>query len=135
MKRVATSLAALALVLSMGGIAGARPAESYAGLWDGDTSQDKLVAFRVNDAGKLTKFRMKFDIRGNSCVLHTTALWTGSRLIRNDHFRIHIDDLDGAATFVGDFVRRNKAEGTFKATSNIISGCAGRTHGTWVATR
>ena len=135
MRRLTASIAAAALVLSMAGIAGARPAETYAGLWEGDTSQGKLVTFRVNDSGKLTKFRIKFDIEGSSCVLHTTALWTGSRSIRNDHFRIHIDDLDGAATFVGDFVRRNKAEGTFKGTSNVISGCAGRVSGTWVARR
>jgi len=134
MRRVAAALAVIALVVSLGGLAGARPATTYAGVWEGDSNQNKLVTFRVNDNGKLTKFRMKFDIQGDNCVLHTTALWTGSRLIANDAFKVHVDDLDGAATFSGEFVHRNVAKGTYKATSNVISGCAGNVNGTWKAT-
>jgi hypothetical protein len=121
------------LVASLGGFAWARTATTYAGSWAGDTDQGRIVGFRVNDDGELTRFRIKFDIRGDGCVLHTTAVWTGSRLIRNDRFRVHLDDLDGAATLVGRFVRRHQAQGTYKATSNVISGCAGHVNGTWSA--
>jgi hypothetical protein len=123
----------IALVVSLGGLAGARPATTYAGVWEGDTDQSKIVAFRVTDDGELTRFRIKFDIQGVNCVLHTTALWTGSRLIANDAFKVHLEDLDGAATFTGEFVHRRVAEGTYKATSNIIAGCAGHVSGSWRA--
>jgi len=131
----------MALVMSLGGLAGlvgradARPAPTYAGDWDGHTNQDKFVVFRVNDDGRLRRFRIKFDIHGDHCVLHTTALCRGARLIRGDEFRVHIDDRDGAATFVGRFIHRNVAKGTYKATLNVHSGCAGQVKGTWRASR
>ncbi|HET7235504.1 MAG TPA: hypothetical protein VFK59_03630 [Actinomycetota bacterium] len=133
MRRVVASLVVGALVASLGGLAWARPATTYTGVWAGDTNQDKIVGFRVNDDGELTRFRIKFDIHGDNCVLHTTAVWTGSRPIKNDRFRVHLDDLDGAATFVGRFFRGDEAKGTYKSTSNILSGCAGHVNGTWSA--
>lgn len=133
MRRMVAWLGTAALVVSLAGVAGARPATTYTGVWDGDTDQNKLVTFRVDAQGNLTRFRIKYDIHGDNCVLHTTALWTGSTLIENDAFRVHVEDLDGVATFEGEFVHRNVATGTYKSSSDILSGCAGRVDGTWKA--
>jgi hypothetical protein len=121
------------LVASMAGTASSRPATTYAGVWRGDTEQGKVVSFRVDQDGELTRLRIRFDILGDDCVLHTTAVWTGARLIRDDRFRVHGDDLDGAVTLVGRFTRADRAQGTYKATSSAASGCAGRVSGAWSA--
>jgi len=108
----------------------------YTGLWQGDTDQGYPYTTRVRSSGKLTKVRVQFDIQGSGgCVLRETATWTGAKPIKDDHFRIHIDDVGGSATIQGDFVHKSVAKGTYRGTSNTSSGCAGHAEGTWRATK
>jgi hypothetical protein len=107
----------------------------YAGLWQGDTNQGYPYTMRVSSGGKLTKARVKYEIRGSGCILRSTATWTGAKLIKDDHFRVHIDDVGGSATIEGDFVHKSVAKGTYSGTSNTTSGCADHAEGTWRATK
>jgi hypothetical protein len=108
----------------------------YAGSWQGDTDQGYPYTMRVSSGGKLTKVRVQFDVHGSGgCVVRETATWTGAKLIKDDHFRVHIDDVGGSATIQGDFVHKSVANGTYSGTSNTTSGCAGHAEGTWRATK
>lgn len=133
-------LAALVVAASLALVPIAAAATSRQGWWEGTTSQEEAIRFKVNGDQLITDIKTVVKIRTPSCV--RTLTWVGYDLsvpIRKDGtFRIKLvnpDDEDDTLTVAGQFTAPRRVGGTLRAVESE-EGCGhGSANVRWKATR
>ena len=115
-------------------------AASRAGTWRGDTSQDFGIRFIVGDDERVKTVKVTIEYESDECILQVTWEFGLDSRIRDDGtFRLDlVDDQDDrdTALILGEFVTRQRAEGTFRSSLVEGGGCGDlKGKGTWTAKR
>lgn len=109
-------------------------AVSHRGRWVGETSQERLIKFRVNGSEQITYLKVVIEVPGMfGCVV----TWESRNIkaqIRSDG-RFVVKGKDGLDTVVvkGEFISRRRAAGTAK--TSLIGECIGDKKVRWTARR
>lgn len=129
---------ATAILVSVAFLAlAAMPAASAAwheGRWVGETSQGRIIKFRVNASAEITFLKVVIEVAGmTGCVV----TWTSRNIeapIRDDGTFV-VKGSDGLDTVVvkGELLSRRRAEGTAK--TSLVGECIGKKKVTWEARR
>lgn len=108
---------------------------TYAGAWQGQTGQHKLIGFRVNRSNHVVMLKAGYRISNSCTITGTVTLRNISAPIRSRQFTVRHAIGNTKLVAKGTMVTRARARGTLRVvvTDTTGSGCEGAISTTWKA--
>lgn len=129
-------VAVLLVVASVGLSSPAAAAVEPRGLWEGTTSQDRPIRFKVNAHRTIASAEIVTVVRIDLCTatITLTATHLSIPVRADDTFRIRLVHSGAHVVVTGEFLGHRRASGRFETDYEGTCG-AGHKKGIWTATR